>query len=238
MNLRKAINESTSDFVKWVVLTQSPWDRVQTIHFLKRLGLEISPPTKKRTGLRFQVGDLVIIKKDKHKDPLTAGPYVEYNGKLGTVTDIDEHDVLVSLKSVGGPPVRFRDAQRKTGVGIFRYTPAFTMEGSPAVEIIYKRGGEAVSEEQKVIVDKYLEGGPNRVGYYYSGHIFNARLNEKGEVYFTVFSQQRIEWDPDSEASFLPRAFNPAKGEVLYMGILGKRPTGWEQNLEELNYLQ
>ena len=52
--------------------------------------------------------------------------------------------------------------------------------------------------------------------------------------YFSAFPQQRTRVDPASEASFLPRSFNPAKGNVLYIGLIGKRPAVWKKQLEEM----
>lgn len=238
MNTKTAVAQETVEFAEWVLLTQKPLKEEQIRNFLDRLGMPIQPPITKRQGPRFQKGDMVQIKKDKHTDAATSAPYVEFNGKVGTVTEIDGEDALVEFKGQGAP-VRFVGAQKARGVGIYKYTPAFVVTGSPAVEIIYQAGGQA-NDEQKIVVEKYLsrgKPGEQRMGYYYTGHLFNARTNAKGEVYFQVFPQQRVEIDPSSEAGFMARSFNPSLGKVLYIGALRSRPTHWKDDLETLKHM-
>jgi ribosomal protein L21E len=236
-----AVNKKTQDFVEWVVNTDPvPMTEAEIKKFLvSTLRMEIKPPIQKRDGPRFQVGDRVQVKKDKHKDVATEAPYIEFNGKIGTVTAVDGMDALVRLDSGPVEPVRFSNALKPRGVGLFKYTPAFVMEGSVAVEMVYYMDAEAdVKEEQAVVVEQYVgraREGEKRSMNYYTGHLFNARLNQAGQIYFQMFPQQRVEVDPESEAGFLARSFNPSKGKVLYIGRLSTdRPSGWEKELEDL----
>lgn len=236
-----AVNQKTQDFVEWVVNTDpTPMTEAEIVKFVKgTLRMEIKPPIQKREGPRFQPGDRVQVKKDKHKDEATSGPYIEFNGKIGTVVGTEGKDALVKMDSGPSEPVRFVDALKPRGVGLFKYTPAFVMEGSVAVEMIYYMDAEAdVKEEQAVVVEQYMSRarqGEKRSMNYYTGHLFNARLNQAGQVYFQMFPQQRVEVDPESEAGFMARSFNPSKGKVLYIGRLNTdRPTGWEKELGEM----
>lgn len=236
-----AVNQKTQDFVEWVVNTDPvPMTEAEIVKFVKgTLRMEIKPPIQKREGPRFQAGDRVQVKKDKHKDEATSGPYIEFNGKIGTVVGVDGQDALVKMDSGPSEPVRFIGALKPRGVGLFKYTPAFVMEGSVAVEMVYYMDAEAdVKEEQAVVVEQYMgraRQGEKRSMNYYTGHLFNARLNQAGQVYFQMFPQQRVEVDPESEAGFLARSFNPSKGKVLYIGRLNTdRPSGWEKELEKM----
>jgi ribosomal protein L21E len=236
-----AVNQKTQDFVEWVTNTDPvPMTEAEIVKFVKgTLRMEIKPPVQKREGARFQVGDRVQVKKDKHKDEATSGPYIEFNGKIGTVVGVDGLDALVKMDSGPSEPVRFVGALKPRGVGLFKYTPAFVMEGSVAIEMVYYMDAEAdVKEEQAVVVNQYMNRarqGEKRSMNYYTGHLFNARLNQAGQVYFQMFPQQRVEVDPESEAGFLARSFNPSKGKVLYIGRLNTdRPSGWEGELEKM----
>jgi ribosomal protein L21E len=236
-----AVNQKTQDFVEWVVNTDPvPMIETEIVKFVKgTLRMEVKPPIQKREGPRFQTGDRVQVKKDKHKDEATSGPYIEFNGKIGTVVGVDEQDALVKMDSGPSEPVRFVGALKPRGVGLFKYTPAFVLEGSAAVEMVYYMDAEAdVKEEQAVVVEQYMNRarkGERRSMNYYTGHLFNARLNQAGQVYFQMFPQQRVEVDPESEAGFLARSFNPSRGKVLYIGRLNTdRPSGWEKELEEM----
>lgn len=234
-----AVNEKTQDFVEWVVNTIStPMTESEVEKFLKgTLRMEIKPPIQKREGPRFQPGDRVKVQKDKHKDEATSGPYIEFNGKIGTVVAVDGQDALVKMDSGPSEPVRFMGALKPRGVGLFKYTPPFVMEGSVAVEMIYFRDADAdVKEEQAVVVEQYMgraRKGEKRSMNYYTGHLFNARLNQSGLVYFQMFPQQRVSVDP--EAGFEPRSFSPTTGKVLYIGRLNTdRPSGWEKELADM----
>jgi len=236
-----AVNQKTQDFVEWVVNTDPvPMSEAEIVKFVKgTLRMEIKPPIQKREGPRFQPGDRVKVQKDKHKDEATSGPYIEFNGKIGTVVTVEGQDALVKMDSGPSEPVRFIGALKPRGVGLFKYTPAFVMEGSVAVEMVYYMDAEAdVKEEQAVVVEQYMgraRQGEKRSMNYYTGHLFNARLNQAGQVYFQMFPQQRVEVDPESEGGFLARSFNPSKGKVLYIGRLNTdRPTGWEKELADM----
>lgn len=232
-----AVSADTEDFVSWVLSTQEPLtdDEVRDI-LVRKLGLKISPPLTKRPGPRFQPGDSVIIKAEKHKNPATADVYKEWNGKIGDVIDTVGNDVVVKFR--GGDVVTFPDGLKAQGVGIMKYTAPYTIEGSPKVEMIYLADPDGPSTgEQKLVVDTYLSRGrpeEKRSANYYTGYLAGARLNAQGQVYFSQFPQQRIDVDPMSEAGYQFRSFNPSKGKVLYLGPVGKRPASWKSDFEAI----
>jgi len=232
---KKLAAVDSGDFSRWVLsnFTEPLQESEARAFITSKLGLDIKPPRKPRGGPRFQVGDEVVIKKDKHKNAETMEVYEKFHGKVGEVIEADSTGVTAKFKS-GGEGV-FPDAQKLRGVGIYKYTAPFVMQGSPALEMVYLAEEKEIRDEQKIIVEKYLSNGrtQTRSGNYYSGYAFTASVNQGGQVYFSVFPQQRVEVDPSSESGFLPRSFNPTKGQVLYMGLLGKRPTGWKDQWEE-----
>lgn len=233
-----AIKTDTEDFIQWVFNTQGEKSVAEVAKFVNNVlhvetqpAKEIDPNAVK--GPRYQKGDQVEIRADKHTDPATKAVYDQYNGKIGTVTETDGLDALVEFKA-GSAPVRFPGALKPRGVGIYAYTPAFVIEGSAMLEMVYlpdptsKPSKDALAE-----VEVYVGGGrPNekRHGRYYTGSCFKAAIGGKG-FYFSCFPQQRTRVDPASEANFLPRSFNPHTGKVLYLGLLGKRPPEWKKQL-------
>ena len=235
--LKVAVKEETSDFVEWVMNTQMPKSEAEVIRILKGpLKLEIRPPQKKREGPRFIKGDRVEIKGAKHTDVETSGPYEEFNGKIGTVVDTEDLDVMVKLDSGPSVPVRFALGMKPRGVGIYRYTPMFEVVGSPKVEMVYLSGGLA-KEEQVLTVQLYQsrgKPGEKRPAVYYTGHINSAQDTAAGTVVFKGNPQQRLRVDPAAEGGFEWRSFSPAKGKVLWLGLFGDRPDDWKDELEEI----
>lgn len=69
---------------------------------------------------------------------------------------------------------------------------------------------------------------------YYTGYVFSANFAKGGGWYFRAAPQQRMQVGGGAEQGFLWRTFNPAKGKVLYLGLLNRRPSNWEAQLDEI----
>jgi len=230
-----AVKPETEAFARWVMSTQAPMSPGEVQTFVNRtLGIKLSPPRKKRTGPRYQRGDKVEIKFAKHKASNgNPGPYKLYNGKIGTVVDTDGMDALVEFKGERAP-VRFEGALKNRGVGIYKYTPPFTITGSSKIEMIYNAGGSSTSDA-KIVVDAYkgrARGTEKRAANYYTGYVVSSAMGKKG-FYFMGFPQQRMEVGTDG--GFRPRSFNPSMGEVLYIGVFNSRPGRWKEELKQLD---
>jgi len=232
---KQAVKPETEDFVQWVLSTQAPLSPNEVKSFVSRqLGVKTSPKVTRRTGTRFQRGDSVEIALKKHKSKkFDASNYSRFNGKIGTVTELDgSMDILVSFK--GEPaPVRFPGAQSSRGVGIGKYSKPYVVEGSAKIEMIYIAGGSS-SSDAKIVVDAYMARGrpmETRSASYYTGHVVFAAEGGKG-WYFRGFPQQRMSVGGD--AGFQARTFNPAVGKVLYIGIFNSRPSKWKAELKKL----
>jgi len=233
-----AIAQETSDFIEWAMNTQQPMSPSEVTGFLGVLGIDVQNPVQRRKGPRYRVGDRIEIIAKKHKDSSSRQVYDEFDGKIGTVVGIDGDDVLVKLDSGSTKaPVRFPLGMKARGVGMYKHTDPYTIEGSHKVEIIYLAGGGNTTSDQQFVVNNYLSrarGPEKRSANYYTGHITQARYNKQGEIYFLAFPQQRVRVDPKSEAGFLPRAFNATKGQILYIGLADKRPSGWINELKDI----
>ena len=234
---KQAASAETEDFVRWVLSTQTPMRPSEVESFVKRtLSIPTSPPVKRDTsGPRFKKGDSVMIVAKKHKSPkFDAGNYNLYDGKIGTVTDYEDKDVLVAFQGTPAA-VRFPGGQSPRGVGIYKYTAPYNVRGSDKIEMIYFAGGKP-SSDAKFVVDAYQsrgKGTEKRSANYYTGHVVMASTGQKG-YYFRGFPQQRMQVDPNSEGGFQARTFNPSLGEVFYIGLFGKRPSKWKDELAKM----
>lgn len=235
---KQAVKPETEEFVRWVLSTQTVMSPGEVETFVERtLQIKTSAPVKRDTsGPRFKHGDSVMIVADKHKSPKhDIGPYKLHNGKTGTVTSTDGMDALVAFK--GEPaPVRIPGALEARGVGIYKYTEPYEIKGSAKIEMIYFAGGKS-TEDAKIVVDAYLARGKKteqRSANYYTGHVVFASTGANG-YYFRGFPQQRMQVDPNSEAGFQARTFNPSLGEVYYVGLFNQRPSHWQDELAKLD---
>jgi ribosomal protein L21E len=109
---RQAINTATQEFAEWA-LNQTPWAVNDVERFVAgKLKIKTSAPRKKRTGPRWQLGDLVVVKADKHKDQATIAVYQANHGQTGTVVGGSGEDVEVDLD--GGGRVTFPRCSRRS----------------------------------------------------------------------------------------------------------------------------
>jgi hypothetical protein len=239
-----AYSEDTVRFINWVTLTQkrSPVSEKDAQDMLERtFNLETrAPASQSRGGPRFQVGDMVKIKAKKHKIGHTMDIYKKFDQKVGTVVktpredsslsdDSDHGDALVQFGS--GAPVRIPDAMKARGVGIYKDDSSYDMKSSGRMlEMIYFSSKERPpTQEAMQEVENYIERGDqvgeDRVPYYYSGVPQMAAYSKQGNFYFKINPQQRTsKW----------RAYSPKKGTLLYLGVMGSRPSGWEREYEKL----
>lgn len=239
--VKVAIKPDTEAFIQWVFNTQDAKTPLEVEKYINNV-LHIDTQPMKASdpnvvkGPRFKAGDQVEIRADKHGDATTKAVYDQFNGKVGTVASTDGMDVLVEFKA-GAAPIRFPGAQSPRGVGIYKYTPAYTIEGSPMMEMVYLPDPAAKpSHDALAEVEVYVGGGKpteTRHGRYYTGSVVKGAMGQKG-FYFSCFPQQRTRVDPASETGFLPRSFNPHTGKVLYIGLIVKRPTDWKRQQADI----
>jgi len=231
---------SAGEFASYILSKQEgdPIPVKEVEGFVKGLGIRVSEGGRsKRSGARWQRGDRVCIKGDKHKGD-GVEVYRAHDRKVGFVVDDGggQKGDPVTVK-FGGEEILFPNAQRSRGVGMYKATDYSSMKGYGPIEIIYKANPSSrPNPDQKQIAAEYVSRGDargeRRSLNYYSGWVFIAAKGGNG-FYFSILSQQRASQDACAEG-FPFRSFNPAKAEVLYIGRLGKRPRGWEKDWEAL----
>lgn len=232
---KMAISKDTEDFVEWALNTQQPMNPRAVQKFIEgKLRIETKPPKQKRQGPRFQEGDRVEVDVSKHKDAETLEVYKQFDGQVGTVTGVSGMDAIVRMDR--GGDITFPLAQKSRGVGLMKFTPAFVAKGNGPIEMIYIAGGQPTKDQQMVV--KYYsdraKGGEKRSANYYTGYVFSAYMAQGGGWYFQAAPQQRMQVGGGADKGFLWRSFNPGKGKVFYIGIQGKRPSGWKDQIDQI----
>jgi len=118
--------------------------------------------------------------------------------------------------------------------GLFRWTPKSTVMDRPTVsgilfECVYLRGGTSVDTRRTEQIQEYVERGltrgDSRSSIYYTGAVGRFAINQQGQLYFSLVSQQR-----DTAHTMM----NPTDGKLLYIGVAGKRPGGWKEEAVKL----
>ena len=219
-----AVSKDTQEFVDWVMLNMadSPMSERAMVKVVEKiLGREPSQyVAKKKRGPNVEVGDMLMAKPDKAPE-MNADVAEEFKYEPGTVEKVTSDGILIKYKN--GQTARFEGVKTGVSTGLYRYTPKHEVGGQRGkqtmVEAIYFSKPGEVEQYRKHVVEEYQERGEargeDRKRPYYSGPINGFRyLKDGSSIITTVLAQQRP----------YPVTLSPKKGELLYLGILGKRP--------------
>lgn len=233
-----AFDEDSEDFVEWC-LTQEPMSASNVQRFLEgKLGREPTAPSEgaaRKSGPLLE-GETVLVDSTKNKNPLNTDACDQYHNRVGVVKNINEDGLTIALyqgnndrpsTELSGDVQFFSGFASGAKTGLMRWTPR-TAYIENAVgkkvmfEIVYSPGGTAIDTRRVDVIEEYVDKGTlqgqSRSRMYYTGMVGKFAFNAKGELYFTMSLGQRD----------TPTTFNPKIGDVLYIGLLGKRPGGWK----------
>jgi len=230
---KKAVNEVTASFVEWVTLTQDALTENELERVMAHLepGREPTPyvpdsgPVKR--GPNLDVGDIVRVDPSKTPDVNKAAADI-YAHQVGTVEKVGADFLLIKFES--GPSVKFLGTTSGSKTGLYRHTPMADIaekttggKGKIYEAVYFSKPGD-VSEYRKFVVDQYKgkeTASDTRLAYYYSGPLVNYKITKDGDLVVTLMAQGRP----------YPVTLNAKKGRLLYIGAMGKRPSGWERGL-------
>lgn len=234
---KTAFNEESRQFVSWVLMNQDqirPLTEKDLVKFCeRRLGMEVQTAQPKRPGPRFQVGDRVEVKAEGHKDGATIDIYREFDKQIGTVHSTYENDpsleddVLVVFDKGSSAPIRLPHANQDKGTGLYSYTAK--KSSGQAIEVVYfsdktRNPTKREVEVAEAYVARGKEKGEDRSFNYYTGWPQSLKQFKNGNINLSCTAQQRGgDW----------RMFSPKKGSLLYIGVVGDRPSGWKQDYEK-----
>jgi hypothetical protein len=229
---KEAISKDTQEFTDWVMLNMadSPMSERAMVKVVERiLGREPSQyVAKKKKGPVPEVGDMLMAKPEKAPE-VNKDVAEQFKYEPGTVEKVDRESILLKYKN--GQTARYEGTKTGVSTGLYRYTPKHEVGGQKGkqtmVEAIYFSKPGEVDAYRKHVVSEYQERGEargeDRKRPYYSGPITAFRYLKDGtSVITTILAQQRP----------YPVSVNPKKGDLLYLGILGKRPN-WKGDYQD-----
>ena len=227
---KESTAEETKILTEWAILRDEPWSQQKLMKFFKmKFGWE--PKWKsEQADLRWEQGQEVIFDSGNCKDEMIMDVARKHDGKTGMVEQTEKSnrdlenegrgpgDIIVDLDS--GGKVRVPHGQREKNSGLKTPRTGF---GGVKIEFVYfSDPSYSPDPERRREVDEYMDREEGRSTNYYSGTPMGGpKENDNGQLYLTVDTDQR---------GFT--AINTAKGKLLYLGILGKRPSGVKSDLE------
>jgi hypothetical protein len=228
---KEAISKDTQEFTDWVMLNMadSPMSERAMVKVVEKiLGREPSQyVAKTKRGPNAEVGDMLMAKPEKAPE-VNKDVAEQFKYEPGTVEKVDRESILLKYKN--GQTARYEGTKTGVTTGLYRYTPKHEVGGQKGkqtmVEAIYFSKPGEVNAYRKHVVSEYQERGEargeDRKRPYYSGPITAFRYLKDGtSVISTILAQQRP----------YPVSLNPKKGDLLYLGILGRRPN-WKGDYE------
>lgn len=243
---KSAVNPETEAFVAWAFERGKVWNPSSVERFIEKVtGREPVAPAeapKPRRG-PLEKGEKVIVDKYRNANEENIDECEQYHDRVGFIVDKNSSGVTVQFyrkdtdQPENGSVAFFEGDKSGKATGLYRWTPkADYQEGAVGkkilIEMVYLRGGTQAPPQRDIdalqrYIEKGMERGEHRSDIYYTGYVGKFAYNKAGQVYFTLSSQQRDR----------PTTINPAKGDVLYIGMMGRRPSGWKRDALEMGLL-
>lgn len=241
---RTALSTDTEDFIEWVLATQDPMNPNSVQRFLEsKSGREPKAPEDKKPAKKgpLAIGETVMIDKTKNVNPVNVDACEQYHNRVGTVDSNTSEGMVIAFykgdtdrpsTELSGDKQFFDGLTSGKDTGVYRWTPRTDyMAGATSMvqfEAVYLRADQTAPDQRRMeVIEKYIEmgeqKGENRSRVYYSGPLVGFAYSKKGTMYFSLATSQRD----------YPVSMNPTEGKLLYIGILGKRPSGWKQDAIE-----
>lgn len=232
----KEAAEDTAAFAAWAIMRGKEYTEQECRAMLDRLGVPFVTAEEgkaKRKSGPLDVGETVYPDRNQNTNEQNSEACAKYHLMLGQVEKVEKDGVAVRFED--NKLIRFEGGNTPgKEIGLYRGTPANVVEERPtgraAIEVVYisdKNAKPPTKTQREQVLDYVEKGearGENRNKSYYTGLALKQSEGANG-YYFTVFSQQRDKF---------PRAMNPKKGTVLYIGRLGGRPGGWKAEYEKM----
>lgn len=226
--LLKVAAKDTADFVMWALKTQHTVSTDRVLQFLERNNVNLVESEGNKRGMPLTLGELVVIQANNAPSDL-RDILEPYHLKKGNIVEVDGKDIVIQIQA--GPLVRVPggvDAGKASGV--YRTSQMEEQGSMKHLEIVYlpaneKKPAQIAVELLQKYVSNGLAAGEERSENYFSGFVPSYKYSKDQNPYFTLWSQQR---------NGHPRSFSPNKGSVYYIGIVGKRPAGWQQELSQM----
>jgi hypothetical protein len=246
---RIAISGSTEDFVEWVIATKmdDPMKPGEVERYLEDY-LNRKPevpvdgaPSSRKTG-PLQEGEKVRVDKNKSPASSNADACALYHNRVGVVTKVTQEGVTIAFyegdvdrpsTDLTGDKQFFEGTASGGKTGLYRHTPRtdyreHAVDVGTQFELVYFKGGDKVdvtrAENIEAMRERAALRGQHLSSNYMTGQVGKFAYSKAGELYFTITSLHRD----------TPTTISPTKGKLLYLGVLGKRPSGWKEEAVKL----
>jgi hypothetical protein len=246
--LKEAFNKETAAFVAWALTKDDKWEESKVQRTLEKITGKAAEPLGGGGGGSPKRGPLAVgetVRADAHENTNAANvdECKQYHDRVGVVQSKTNEGVTVqfyrkdTMDLEPGAVAFFDGMITGRATGLYRWTPKPEMfegiEKKILLEVVYLRGGtrppsQTNMEAFREYIQKGLAHGEQREEVYYSGYFNRLGFNKKdGDFYFNMLIQQRP----------YPVTFSPNKGKILYIGVAGHRPSGWQHEAEEWGLL-
>jgi len=222
----KTAAKDTSDFVTWALSTQNPIPTSRVIAFLERHGVaEAVDAGETKRGKPLAKGELVEIQANNAPSDL-KDLLQPYHLKRGVITEVDGNDIVIQIHA--GDLLRVPGGVNAgKASGVYRASMMEDQGKMQHIEVVYlpageRKPGQVSNEILRTYIENGMAAGEDRSPNYFSGFVPNWKTSKSNDPYFMMWSQQR---------GGRPRTMSPNKGQVFYIGIVGKRPGGWKNEL-------
>lgn len=225
---QKVAAKDTANFVLWALKSQHRISTDRVITFLERNGVEQSDSTDSKRGKPLALGELVEIQLANAPSDL-RDLLAPYDLKKGNIVKVEGEDIVIQIQAGGLLRVPGGvNAGKKSGV--YRTSQMEEQGGRRHFEIVYLPANERAPNQVgiqvlKQYIDRGMAAGEERSENYFSGFVNDWKLSKDNNPYFMMWAQQR---------GGRPRTLSPNKGDVYYIGIVGRRPSNWQQELDVL----
>jgi hypothetical protein len=233
---KEAFSPQSEDFLRWCFLRWKELNESDVQRILGKYGVPLIEKGPSRSGPLTE-GELVRVDKDANTNEQNVDECNLYHGLVGKVVAVTSKGI--SLQFDGGQIAFFDGLKAGKSTGLYRHTPMGAGVSEEArgrvFEILYlkdpnaKKPNPANVKHRMDEIQKYVDAGSgkgeNRSVNYYTGSVANMAISKEGNLYFLMHPVQRNE----------PTAISPKKGTVLYLGMVGQRPGGWESDLAEMS---
>lgn len=224
---QKRAAQDTMDFVTWALKTQDNIPTSRVIDFLERQGVElkVDDPGESKRGKPLAKGELVEIQANNAPSDL-RDLLEPFHLKKGTIIEVDGQDVVIQIQA--GPLLRVPGGVNSgKASGVYRSSQMEDQGSMKHIEVVYLAANEKKPSQVAIeVLQKYVENGmaagEDRSENYYSGFVPSYKISKANDPYFMLWSQQR---------GGRPRTLSPNKGQVFYIGIVGRRPGAWKSEL-------
>ena len=215
--------KDTLDFVTWALGTQQRVSLDRALAFLERHGVAQSVGTgETKRGQPVGEGELVEIQANNAPGDL-LDLLQPHHLRRGRVIKVEGEDIVIQFEGSNETLRVPGGTTSGRASGVYRTSTVGESAGRH-FEIVYlpaneRKPTQVSIEVLQTYVERGLSGGEDRSENYFSGYIPSWKTSKDGNPYFMVWTQQR---------GGRPRTVSPAKGQIYYIGLVGRRPEIWK----------